>query len=43
MPVRHSGVILMWVASESLTSKPGIPRGPGKPLAPGFPLMGKRQ
>ncbi len=33
----------MWPASNSLTSKPGTPRGPGKPLAPGFPWMGKKQ
>lgn len=37
------GVVLMWAVSDSLTSKPGTPRGPGKPLAPGFPWMGKKE
>lgn len=33
----------MQLMSDSLTSKPGTPRGPGKPLAPGFPCMGEMQ
>lgn len=37
------GIGTMWVISDTLTSKPGNPRGPGKPLAPAFPCMRIKQ